>query len=322
MKTLTVNLQLTIIAPKDSVSDFTQQLDSWVSFQFNGTLDMCFNAQFLSLFSTQNGPSIRSISGTPHISFAISQNGSLSLALSRDLDQCTGLDASKQLYDSAVFDASTRLLGINLTELPKLKGKLERIQRNVQRLSEPKWLLNCVAVCSKEGADAVRQSLTAAGCKLTTPIRPFVPSTSALPGAFAIPSDIDWSNKDELWEYLEWCSWALCLRGATPADPPKSARWTPSCASMQTAPDMVALEVHSALLPPISLGANFFLASGRVARASPPSLALNAQREAHFRPKNFDPTVSTADDQAFLLTRHSPQGKASTIVSFKLNRTA
>lgn len=262
--------------------------------------------------------SIEPFSELTGISVTIDSTGQMHLTLSKSLDQSTGLDASKPLVDSALFDSSTRLLCFDLVELSGQKNRLERIQKNSKAvLSRPEYSCDFVAIITSNTASYVSDKLS----KIFG--NPVISDESLHPKLTQKPlKNLPWPAKDEFnlmdrldtLDLFEWMGLTLNpeIEIENRSIDEEEFFKTDTC-------KFISLEGQ--LLPPLddhlsalSTSSTRFLISLKSCRGIPPSVVLNNERLKHFNEKKFDPTACTADQSSLVIFKTPLQ-----YISFRLN---
>ena len=279
-------------------------------------MDKFFTSKFLSFFNSNPFliKSIEPFSELTSLSLTIDLESRLSLTLSRSLDQSSGLDASKLLVDSAVFDSSTRSLQFNLVELAAQKNRLERIQNNSKStLSRPEYSCDFVAVLETSKSTDALKIFETLGIKavIDDSLRP--PVTESSLKNFPWFTEINLDDSASIHDLFNWI-------GASVKSIKydfNSERSLIDCKLMSIEAPLLPFKLISDLLNHLTASSTHLISSSKVCQRIPPSIELNAQRLKQFNEKKFDPTACTADQRALIIYK-APSG----IVSFQLNATS
>lgn len=254
------------------------------------------------------------------ISMTLNEAGEMLLTLSKSLDEASGLDASKQLVDSAHFDSSTRLLNFNLHELAGQTKRLERIQRNcLSALSRPEYACHFMTLVLNTSASQIIESLDKLmGIKalIDDTLRPKLiekPLNSSIPWPLKDEFELK-DNNPELLDLFDWIGSTLRCHKTEAFNEPDYFK-TENCKY---------LSLEGPLLPPLfdtlttlSTSSTRLVASLKCCKNIPPPFDLNLQRLQHFNERKFDATACTADQMALCLFKSPTQ-----TLSFRLNSTA
>ena len=298
-----------MISSTEHVDSLAATAGSFQQICFAATLDMFFKQEFL-IFITGTALKLRSIHSGP-VLLSIDQLGIMSVALTKDLDQLTGLDASQEICDSTLFDSSMRLLSIDLRQLTADAAKLERLRERVKRLARPDLSMACVILAEPAHAENVLTCLLQMGLPMDCISKqPISTHTFPLP-SFNIPVVSKAPTHSELYEIFDWACWSTYVTESCSSNPLQTlAKAQSRLDTFDTVKASAVLVLDACLIPELQLTGATVL-SARVPALIPPQKTLNARRLKHFRPGKFDHTVSTADHQGFVKFKQ---------LSFLLNR--
>ena len=273
--------------------------------------EKCFHGKVLAI------KSIQPFSELTGISVTIEATGSMLLTLSSSLNQSTGLDASKILVDSAIFDSSTRLLQFDLKTLQSGSGRLERIQKNsVKVLSRPEY--SCEFVAIVDSSFSVTQLSEILNCPVTldNSLRPKLTKKPLKTLSWPVKDEFDLKDQNELLELFDWIGFALNpeLKGFTDDT---DYFITDTCSFLCLEGVLLPPIFIYSLLSRLSASSSRLVASLKCCKGIPPSFDLNNNRLKHFNEKKFDPTVCTADQGALAIFQSPLQS-----ITFRLNITS
>ena len=255
------------------------------------------------------------------MSLTISENSELLLTLSRSLDQSTGLDASKELVDSAVFDSSTRLLKFDLIELSTQKKRLARIQRNSQAaLSRPEYSCEFVAVIELAHVPVFMETLSKLGINLVTQdadsVRPKVNVMSIETFYWPVYEEFDVKDRHEILDLVDWIGLSLNHNNSDIL-----SKISLDCFKVGNCMKYMCIE--GSLLPSSHLldrlknlltSSTRTIFSLKLCQGIPPDFDLYALRLKQFNECKFDPSACTADQQALTIFKSPNQ-----TISLRLN---
>lgn len=278
-------------------------------------MDKLFDSNFINFFNSDPFliKSTEPFSDLTSFSLTIDLEGQLLLTLSRSLDQLSGLEASKPLVDSALFDSSTRLLHFNLKELAEQKNRLERIQKNSRStLGRPEYSCEFVAVLEASKSSETLKMLEKLGITVNVDetLRPSVSESSLknLPWF----NEINFEDSNDLHHLFNWIGRSLKSVDCDPMD--DSELIIPACKHLSIEAPLLPFQFVYELLNRFSSSSSRLILSLKVCQRIPPPFELNSQRLKHFNERKFDATVCTADQRALIIYK-SPEKT----ISFQLN---
>lgn len=306
-------LQVILITDNE---DFDLELDDklFSYIRFTTTLDKIFSSEFIKLQIEKKFimKSIETFSELSGMSLTISEESELLLTLSRSLDQSTGLDASKELVDSAVFDSSNRLLKFDLIELSTQKKRLERIQRNSRALSRPEYSCEFVAIVEMAHVPSFMDTLSKLKINLVTQddsLRPKVIIKSIETFYWPVNEEFDVKDRHEILDLLDWIGVSLNLKNSDIL-----SKIYLDCFKVGNCMKYICIE--GSLLPSSHLlkrlqslltSSTRTIFSLKLCKGIPPAFELNALRLKQFNERKFDPTACTADQQALTIFKSPSQ---------------
>ena len=289
---------------------------SFTFIRFNCTLDTFFTFDFINFFISNPFlvKSIQPFSDLTSFSLTIDLQSELLLTLSRSLDQSSGLDASKPLVDSAVFDSSTRLIRFDLKELASQKNRLERIQKNSKAaLSRPEYSCEFISILDSSKSAETTKMFERLGIKVKVDesLRPRVNEISL--NNFNWFGEINFNDSNNLHDLFNWIGSSFKSKNY----PTDSESKMQNCKHYSIEAPLIPFKFISNLLTSISSTSGHLIVSLKVCQRIPPSFELNSQRLKQFNERKFDVTACTADQRAFVVFT-TPQET----ISFQLNGTS
>lgn len=280
--------------------------------RFNCTLDKFFKSDFINYFISNPFliKSTQPFSELTSISLTLDLKSELLLTLSRSLDQSSGLEASKPIVDSFVFDSSARLLQFDLKELVKHKKHLERIQRNsADKLGRSEYSCEFLGVLDSSKLSETLKLFQNIGisAELDNSSRPSVRET--------LLENFSWMTTDtqNYLELFDWIGYSLKLLNNNSSFDSFSKE---ECKHFSIEAALIPFHVISDLLNHLANTSSHLLVSLKVCPKIPPPFHLNLNRLKHFSEKKFDLTLCTCDQRALIYY------KLSETVSFQLNSSA
>lgn len=300
-------------------------------------MEKFFSPQFLHFLNEHANSanlSIKSLgpfSEMTGISLTIDTDGKMLLCLSRSLDLATGLDASVQLVDSAVFDSSTRLLQFNLLQFKEKDKGLQRIRKiGGAVLSKPEYACEFVASFSLSSTDHQKFINSLSKALTDTPIT----SDESLRPRISVKqhnNPFPWPIKDEFsllkpdrQELLDLFHWIGCTNFHSQES--LMQQFIADDWGYQKIADLRFVCVEAPLLPfklvsealtTLISSSTRLVASFKECTGIPPPFELNKQRLKHFNERKFDHSTATADQSALIIFKSPLQ-----TLSFKLNDSA
>lgn len=305
--------------------EFTLNSSAFTFLRFRTTLDKFFTCQFIELLKTETKnddfliKSLEPLNEITGISVTIDgEEGKMLLALSKSIDQSTGLDASKLLVDSAKFDSSTSLLEFNLFELLGQKKRLQRIQGNSAKvLARPEYSCDFVAVFQATGkpAEFIQKLSTLLGTTVAIDdsLRPKLTQQIVKNLPWPLKDEINLMNRPETLEIFDWIGYTLNPDYNYKADS-EDFFSLDSCKFVSLTGPLLPPKLIYEALNHLTESSTRLVASLKCCQGIPPSFGLNLERLKHFNEKKFDPTACTADQSALALLKTPLQS-----VIFRLN---
>lgn len=304
------------------MSAFESTFSQYSYLRFSTTIDKFFTSEFLNFFlkSPFLIKSLNSFSELSAISLTISLDGEMLLTLSKSLDQASGLDASKPVVDSAIFDSSTRLLRFDLKEISKQKNRLERIQSNSKAaLSKAEYSCEFLAVVESSTFISVAEEFKSFGIDviIDQSLRPKIVSKALKKTSWPVKDEFDIRDNDEIMEHFEWIGQALLKPDKRIENLEDNHILLYDCLYLSIEGPLLPPILQSNLIPTTFSSSMRLLVSLKCCQKNPPPFELNLNRLKHFNDRKFDPSACSADQMALVLFKSPMQ-----TLTFRINSTS